>query len=415
MENLVLRKIEIEETIVKYDFDATGCLSSFFKSRTMFCDFGMDVSNIPKSILSIPFVGAFVALAWIVDANIWVPELDRTFYEALKSVKNAFQEMHYDYTLKGRLVPSVLVGNIVEKSNSSMLLFGGGIDAHCSLIRNRGEISHLINIQGWYESIDDENRVADKEKKHCEQVAMSNGIQSLFVKSNFASILKSDQIDRRYRVALHESWWHGFQHAMAFITIAIVPAFLKGISNLIIGSSNTVGDQVACASDITTDSEYRFACYGSVIHDGFELSRQQKVEIIVQYQKKSQKPYPLEVCSFNDHNCCSCEKCFRTIIEIIAEGGEISDYNFNIEEPLMCYFEKVMYNHLGLWGMDFERKIYWNSTFARIHENWDNIKEKDFCNWLLNFDFDKAKRQGLIRYYRQNFFSILKRKLHLSK
>ena len=65
MENLVLRKIEIEETIVKYDFDATGCLSSFFKSRTMFCDFGMDVSNIPKSILSIPFVGAFVALAWI--------------------------------------------------------------------------------------------------------------------------------------------------------------------------------------------------------------------------------------------------------------------------------------------------------------------------------------------------------------
>lgn len=415
MENLVLQKIEIEGTTVKYHFYATGYISTLFKEQIMFCNFGMDVSDVPKSILSIPFVGAFVALAWIIDANIWVPELDRTFYEAMKSVKNAFQEMHYDFTFKGRLVPSRLVDNVITKSDNSMLLFGGGIDAHCSFIRNKGHISHLINIQGWYESTDSENKPANKEIKHCEQVAISNGIQSIFVKSNFASILKIDQIDRKYRDALHESWWHGFQHAMAFITIAIVPAFFVGISNLIIGSSNTVGDKVACASDITTDSEYRFAGFGSVVHDGFELSRQQKVEIIVQHQKRTQKPYPLEVCSFNNQNCCKCEKCFRTIIEIIAEGGEISDFNFNIDEPLISYFTKILYSHLGLWGMDFERKIYWNSTFARIHENWDNIKEKDFCNWLLNFDFDKAKRQGLIRYYRQNFFSILKRKLHLSK
>ena len=42
-----------------------------------------------------------------------------------------------------------------------------------------------------------------------------------------------------------------------------------------------------------------------------------------------------------------------------------------------------------------------------------DIQDKEFVDWFMNFDFDKAKRQGLMRYYRKNFFSILKRKLHI--
>ena len=44
-------------------------------------------------------------------------------------------------------------------------------------------------------------------------------------------------------------------------------------------------------------------------------------------------------------------------------------------------------------------------------ENYDMIEDKEFVDWFLNFDFDKAKREGLRRYYSQNFFSILRRKL----
>jgi hypothetical protein len=46
-----------------------------------------------------------------------------------------------------------------------------------------------------------------------------------------------------------------------------------------------------------------------------------------------------------------------------------------------------------------------------MRENYDIIQDKEFVDWFLNFDFDKAHRQGLRRYYRQNFFSILKRKM----
>ena len=43
-----------------------------------------------------------------------------------------------------------------------------------------------------------------------------------------------------------------------------------------------------------------------------------------------------------------------------------------------------------------------------------NAEQKEFVDWFLTFNFEKVQRQSRLRYYKNNFFSILKRKLHLA-
>ena len=127
------------------------------------------------------------------------------------------------------------------------------------------------------------------------------------------------------------------------------------------------------------------------------------------------KPYPIRVCSFNDHNCCECEKCFRTILGIVAEGSEVKDFGFNLDGTLKNHWNEVIYRRGGLMGFKNERISHWPHIIKRMKANYDKMtqEQKEFVDWFLTFDFDKAQKKSRRQYYRQNFFSILKRKLHL--
>ena len=45
--------------------------------------------------------------------------------------------------------------------------------------------------------------------------------------------------------------------------------------------------------------------------------------------------------------------------------------------------------------------------------NMENIKYKEVVDYLVSIDLNEAKKKALKKYYKQNFFSILKRKLHI--
>lgn len=411
MQNIILNKITVEGGRVYYDFYCDPSLTPYFNSTRLFIEYPNNVDNVPMSILAIPFVGTILGIAWLENCNIYVPELDSTYYYSLRETRAAYQDMYYDAKLLGRVVPCKIISNELPKSNKSLLLFGGGVDAHSTYIRHKSEVSHIINIQGWFKDLQAIDIAAECDKKHCKEFAIRENIEFIYVKSNFASLIDNKYFEKKYSLILHDSWWHGIQHSMAFIAISIVMAYRIGISNLLIASSCTVGRRHPCASFITTDSSYRFSVNGNVTHDAFELNRQQKMKVIVDYQKKSGKPYPLKVCSFNDKNCCECEKCFRTILEIVAEGGDVRDFGFNIDGSLTDFFKDVMNRRLALWGVDFEYEIYWKDSFKRMKENLSNISQPDFVEWVTNYDFRTNKKIALRNYYRSNFLKIIRRKL----
>lgn len=413
MNKIVLQNITIEGSVVKYNFAVNQEMERFFKSDTMFLRYDQTMINVPISVLSIPFVNCMSGLSWLTGAKLFVDEIDETYYCALKQIKVAYSELH-DTLLSGMFVPSIIRKNEVPQNDQYLLLFGGGVDCHSSYLRNRDRVSAVVNIYGWLKDINEISEVDKSDCKNTKLFADRFGIHSFHVSTNFASLFNHEEIDKAFCRRLHTSYWYGFLHSMAFLAISAPIAWINKCSNLMIASSFTKDRaDVHCGSFITTDSEFKFAVNGHTLHDGFELNRQDKVKYLVDYQNITGKPYPIQACSFNDRNCCTCEKCFRTIVELIAEGADPKDFGFYHNGSVTEHWKAVINRDVALWGVSKENYYYYYSK-KRMLENYENIRDKEFVDWFLNFDFDKAKRQGLIRYYRQNFFSILKRKLKFS-
>ena len=415
MDSVILKDIKVSGNHVDYHFEATGILKPYFSTDTMFIEYQEDISMVPKSILVAPFVANIIPLAWATNTILWVKELDHTFYDSLIRVYYAYQRMYQHFPLKGDIFPGRFIDNQLDVKRESLLLFSGGLDANCTYVRIRDTKPLLFNIQGWYKSLTDLDEAADADIRDVNIFAKREGTDSSSAKSNFAVVVKRMEWEKKIRPQFGDSWWHGFNHSMAFITIAMPLAYKHGIKNIYIASSVPMGEYATCASHITTDSEFRFAGVGGCIHDGAELVRQEKVQTVVEYQKTTGKPYPMRVCSFNDHNCCECEKCFRTVLGLTAEAVDARDFGFYIDKPLKEHWEDVMSRRAGLMSFKSDRKVHWPHIISRMKTNYDkmNQEQKDFVDWFLNFDFDKAKREGLRKHYKKNFFKILKRKLHL--
>ena len=123
----------------------------------------------------------------------------------------------------------------------------------------------------------------------------------------------------------------------------------------------------------------------------------------------------MRVCSFNDHNCCECEKCFRTVLGLVAEAVDIRDFGFYIDKSLKEHWTDVMYRRSGLMSFRSERVLHWPYIIPRMKANYNKMsqEQKEFVDWFLTFDFEKEQKASRRRYYKQNFLSIVKRKLHI--
>lgn len=410
MNHIILNNIIIDDNRIQYQFTASPGISHLFTSDSLWIDYNQSIKEIPESILVIPFVACMLPLMWVTDSVLWVKSLDYTFYESTFKLRRAYQDLYSHYPLKGRLVSCNIIENTVGKNSDTFLLFGGGVDAHTSFIRNRNSVSHIVNIQGWYKTFSEKNEVADADEYDISEFCKRNNLIFDFIRSNFATLI-SVRAYEIYAKKIGDSLWHGFQHSMAFISICIPIAYKNGSSNIVIASSFTVGDERVCASYPTTDSEFRFATNGITVHDGFELSRQNKLDILVRYQRKINKDYPIRVCSFNDKNCCTCEKCFRTILGLIAENADIHKFGFYINKPLVPFYQNYFKEHLALFGVQNESISHWPHIKKRMLDNYDILKEKEFADWFLNYNFKNVKRKALVKYYFSNFFTILNRKL----
>lgn len=410
MDGILLKNISVNANLVSFHFESYGIIRDYLTTDIMWIEYDEDISSIPKSILCIPFVSSLLPLMWLTNTVMWVEELDRTFYDAIHRIKQAYQDLYNHYPLKGNLVSARFVENTYEPKSESLLLFSGGIDANATYVRIRQMHPHLFNIQGWYKQFDNKDAAAEADKRDISAFAKKHELGFSFARSNFAVLVNSKLFDKNIKQTFHDGWWHGFQHSMSFISIAIPLAYKRAIRNIYIASSVPIGEYVMCASHVNVDSEFKFATVGGCIHDGSELTRQDKVHTIVSYVNEVGGDYPIRVCSFNDHNCCACDKCFRSILGIIAEGGDIKQYGFFIDGNLKDYFVNLMHNNIQFFNIRGESSLHWPAIRRRMKENYDLIQEKDFVDWFLNTDFMTLRKKGVLRYYRKNFFSILKRK-----
>ncbi|MGE7120736.1 peptidase [Peribacillus sp. NPDC046944] len=409
MKSIVLDKIIVKNNRVDYFFDTTKNLKKFFNANNnLFIEYNYDITDIPESILTIPFLSNVIPLAWITNSTVEINELDKSFYECLNNLKEAYQKMFPNINFQGKIIVEKIIDNSYEPIHKVASLFSGGLDAITTFIRVKDKNPLLITEFGWHESDIEYSDVWQADKENAVEFAEKYGLENILVQSNYGNFINARNIDKDFSKKLGDSWWHGLHHSLAIISSAIPIAFKLKVEYIYIASSNSIGLEVPCASDPTTDNKIRFAS-GKVFHDAFELTRQDKTKVVVDYFSNIEETINIRVCFKNEENCCNCEKCLRTILGIVAEGKNPKDFGFNIPNNLSYHVEKFLYDNIK-----FFTKInimYWNTIKQRIKENHNNISSEYRFDWFLSYNFVTERKNSLLKYRITKFFPILKRKI----
>ena len=413
---IILNNIKVNGNRVEYYFSTFGCYNDFFKKdKIMYIEYNYNIEDIGESILSIAFVGNIIPFIWLCDGVLELNELDKEFFECLDNVKKGFEEMYPNLQFNGKINVKSIIENCYKSKYKSAQLFSGGLDAVTTYTKISCENPYLITH--WGADISTENyKVWNTLKDNVEKFSKENKVKNIFIKSNYRDFLNENIINKKFSRIINDSWYHGIQHGLMLITSSIPILCKLNVENLYIASSyyerceKDFGKNITCGSDPKIDNKIKFAS-GKVIHDGYELKRQDKIKIVTQYAKENRKKIFLKVCHDQKSltNCCNCEKCYRTILGILAEGENPNNFGFNISDNIGIKFreflEKEVINFAGL------STIPWNDIKNRLSDNRENVMYFKELEWFINYDIKKERKKKIYIYRIKNIRFILYRKI----
>ena len=397
MKYIKVNHTEVSSNRITVDFSVSEELRGYFNETVFWCEYSNDISETPEAVALIPFVCNILPIIWLTDAELILPALDKDFFECISKLKTGYDDMYPMLEFKGQIKVNHIESYpaIKPQMSRSAVFFSGGADAFCTLFSHIDEVPILVTL--WGADIRTDNYEGwNIVRQHVEKTAQSFGSEAIFIKSNFREFLCEDYLHTLI-MSSGDGWWHGFQHGIGLLGFGAVIALSEFLSRIYIASSYTLADKgsYTCASDPTIDNNVRF-CGCRIIHDGYEYSRQEKIRLICRMANKLPVQPELRVCweSAGGRNCCHCEKCLRTILEIIVEGSNPSDFGFpvNLLEQLSCRKTK------NTVLLNFSRVVRpsWLAIQADLsHKSDEQIPY--WARWISNCDFDKESKSFRIR------------------
>lgn len=401
-ERLTVNEIQITgiekcQNKIIYHYIISGEWKKYFRlEQEFFVSYEEDITLVPDSMLVIPFMVNILPIAWVCNANISIDSIDESFYKNIEKIKEGYINMYPHVNFGGMINVNDVVDNSYVSNGDTATLFSGGVDAFSTLITHIKEKPILITLWGADVKLDDFDGWK-RVKEHAMETGLNFNCINLFVKSSFRLFINEDTLSDLVIDYAGDNWWHGFQHGIGLIGHVAPLAYLHKIKTLYIASSFTIREKgkVTCASDPTIDN---YVHMGSCItvHDGYELTRQKKLERICDYKRKSGKKISLRVCwmSRGGSNCCSCEKCYRTIAGIVAEGENPIEYGFDIEKKIFGDIKKSIKYKIVF---DDVTRTYWHEIQQRFVDNPYRLSAA--MRWIVDEDFETKdkKRVGIYK------------------
>ena len=373
-----------------FDYEIKGDWQKYFElSNKLFIEYGCNVESVPDSVAVIPLICNILPVVWLCDAELIIEELDRDFYTNLGGIKKGYEDMYPMLDFSGKLTVSNVVDNQKPDTVSySSMLFSGGVDAYTTLLRHIKEKPYLISLWGADVKLSD-TKGWEKVNSHIQSVAEKYRLPYIYVKTNFREVLNDGTLGLLVKKS-GDGWWHGFQHGIALISHVAPIAHESGVKTTYIASSfpRRMKGRYTCASDPTIDNYVCF-CGCRTVHDGYELDRQEKVRYLVS-QKQRGNPIKLRVCweAPGGGNCCACEKCYRTALEIISEGENPNDFGFAWGEKNVEQCRKDIKYKIRMSQFNWDQ--YYPSIQRMMKSNAENIPDIESYGWLQEIDFSRV-------------------------
>ncbi|WP_290800198.1 hypothetical protein [Flavobacterium sp.] len=395
-------KFEDEGKKIVYDYEYDVGIAKYFnKSESFFVAYDVDVSDTPLSIAIIPFLSNLVTIAWFVDFIIEIDEIDETFLHAIEIIKKEFKSAYPKLELnKDFIVYKNKIKNSY-KTQSSAMLFSGGVDAYATYFRNFKKKLDLITIHGADVEINDTdqwNRIITLNSK--EKILNHN--EKHYIKSNLRAFYT-------YNVDMllpNLGWWGSVQHGLALNGVVAPLAQKKGYENIFIASSYTDNIKITWGSTPEIDNNISWAST-RVIHDGYELKRQDKLSFIVNFLKNNELEVKLRVCYSllnKNVNCSKCEKCHRTILGIIVANANPNNYGFSVTEKI---YDEVLEKYKNGFNSEGVNYFWW--------EILQIIKNEDLFFVFRDLESEKMKMNEIKKMIHCNLEKKVKKKTYFEK
>lgn len=410
MNKIKITKVEVRGATVKYHYDLTGEWKKYFCQEEMEITYSIDIQNVPQSVLVVPFICNILPIVWLCDAEIHTEFIDKDFYNNVEKIKEGYRKMYPMLEFKGKIVADVRENIPLENKRTVACFFSGGVDAYTTLIRHLEDKPALLTIWGADVKLTDEEGWRNV-TSHIQNVAEEFGLEYIYVKSNFRQMIKEGLLRELVKVS-GEGWWHGFQHGIAIIAHAAPIAYAYGLKHVYIASSfpQKMAGRYTCASDPTIDNHVHY-CKCDTVHDGYEMDRQEKVRYLIAQNKRYDKDIKLRVCwkSTGGRNCCHCEKCYRTILEIVSEGGDPNEYGFEWKDADIRNCKNDMLYRIS--SQQFCIMQYYPSIQEAMKENAEKIDNIAKYDWFLKIDFNTFN-SGIIKRMRRSLIARAIRKIY---
>lgn len=404
---IVIQSPVIKENKITYTYQVSGKWKEAFRTKeAFFIEYSRDISSLPESIAIVPLLGNLLPMAWVYDAEIIVPACDKDFYDSIEQFKQGYKDMYPMMQFGGNMIIDRIEENTPADQNGVAAFFSGGVDAFNTLTQHADEKPTLLTVWGSDVNLKDVegwNRV----KAHLEQTAQDFNIQFVTIKSAFRKFLDEGVLSKKVAVS-GDGWWHGFQHGLGMYSHGAPLAYALGIKHIYFASSFTAADKgkVTCASDPTIDNFVRF-CGASIVHDGYEYTRQMKVHNITEFTRQTGKRIPLRVCweSEGGSNCCHCEKCWRTILEIYAEGENPKEYGFEYAN----FGELCKEIHINHERLKQYREAFYMPAQNELRQNYTRKTVEPQLRWFYDIDIGHLGETPIWKKIRRKMKRVFRR------
>lgn len=370
-------------------------LRRFFAGRTFRAKYDTPIDSVDESILAIPVVAHVAPVAWATGADVEVPRLDRTYAACLEPIGETLQSMYPAFMEGGRVNVAQLVDNDVPAGSGTGLLFSGGVDSLASVARHGDDISTLIGVQGWTVDLEDDAEW-ERSRERATSVATTHDATVSSIASNALTMLDTPMLHAHFKQHIVGSWYSGVGHGLGLLSLCAPFSVADELDRIHIASTHTQKFDQPWGSHPDIDNHVRWGT-ATATHDGYELSRQEKIDLLDEYIDRTGDNIALYTCNRGEAtNCSQCEKCYRTAVGLLLAGRNPQDHGYDIHPDDLSVARQQLQN--GEFLVDRDTLFMWKDlkNHASAGLDHDHQAVREFFDWLSSLDLEQCFQRGTI-------------------
>ncbi|MDA4123995.1 MAG: hypothetical protein OK438_00900 [Thaumarchaeota archaeon] len=398
-----LESTQVHSGTVLFRVSYHESLSRYLTTGLFYLNYDFPLESVPPSILSIPLLGLLLPFGWLTGAEVRVGDVDAKYLDSLPEVALEFKKMFPTMNFSGKIRAHPVKNDSEWRQDSYCLLYSGGVDSTCSLIRNYEKRPSLMTVRGTPDIRLHEEQYWTRVRGRIQPFIKSMGLEAHVVETNAIDMVNLAALKADYKGLVRHGWWEELAHGLFLLGACAPYTFHNQIGSVMIAASYTKKNQEPWGSSPMTDEKVRWG--GTrVIHDSYDLSKVEKIsQVLVPFMRNRGSPIPLRVCTgkrgarlaSNQLNCGQCAKCMAIELSLIVSGVDAGQNGFDISPPTLMVLRQ---NLEAGWFGPKDYPIPWRFIKENISSTPESVVAGhpglgEFLDWLADWDERPTKKR----------------------